>query len=220
MKIVIAGGSYGAEYIVSMLKGKGTEIVVINPSKEVASTILKRQKTPVYVGSPWRRYALEEANAYDADAFISLSSKDTDNYASCLLAKKVFNAKKCVCVVSNPKNVAIYTSLGIDSVISSSYLLGQTIKNESSVEDMFKTLSFENGKIIMIEAAVLSKYKIANKMLKDIRFPSYASICCIERFPDVIIPKGDTFIYPKDKLFIICKTSDQKRVMSFIRQEE
>ena len=200
MKIVIAGGSYGAEYIVSMLKGKGTEIVVINPSKEVASTILKRQKTPVYVGSPWRRYALEEANAYDADAFIALSSKDTDNYASCLLAKKVFNAKKCVCVVSNPKNVAIYTSLGIDSVISSSYLL--------------------NGKIIMIEAAVLSKYKIANKMLKDIRFPSYASICCIERFPDVIIPKGDTFIYPKDKLFIICKTSDQKRVMSFIRQEE
>lgn len=219
MKIVVAGGSYGAEYIVSMLRGKENELIVINPSKEVASGIVKRLKTPVYVGSPWRKYALEEANAYDADAFIALSNNDADNYASCLLAKTVFNAKKCVCVVSNPKNVQIYTELGIDSVISSSYLLGQSIKNESSVEDLFKTLSLENGKIVMIEAVVLSKFKIANKMLKDIRFPNYASICCIERFPDVIIPKGDTYIEPKDKLFVICKSADQRKVMAFIRQE-
>ena len=219
MKIVVAGGSYGAEYIVSMLRGKENELIVINPSKEVASGIVKRLKTPVYVGSPWRKYALEEANAYDADAFIALSNNDADNYASCLLAKTVFTAKKCVCVVSNPKNVQIYTELGIDSVISSSYLLGQSIKNESSVEDLFKTLSLENGKIVMIEAVVLSKFKIANKMLKDIRFPNYASICCIERFPDVIIPKGDTYIEPKDKLFVICKSADQRKVMAFIRQE-
>ena len=83
MKIVVAGGNAEAEYIISMLKGKGTELVVINGSKEVANKIVKRQKVPVYVGSPWRRYALEESNAYDADAFIALSSSDTDNYASC-----------------------------------------------------------------------------------------------------------------------------------------
>lgn len=219
MKIVVAGGSYEAEYIVSMLRGKENELIVINPSKEVASGIVKRLKTPVYVGSPWRKYALEEANAYDADAFIALSNNDADNYASCLLAKTVFNTKKCVCVVSNPKNVQIYTELGIDSVISSSYLLGQSIKNESSVEDLFKTLSLENGKIVMIEAVVLSKFKIANRMLKDIRFPNYASICCIERFPEVIIPKGDTYIEPKDKLFVICKSADQRKVMAFISQE-
>ena len=83
MKIVVAGGSYEAEYIVSMLRGKENELIVINPSKEVASGIVKRLKTPVYVGSPWRKYALEEANAYDADAFIALSNNDADNYACC-----------------------------------------------------------------------------------------------------------------------------------------
>lgn len=220
MKIVIAGGNSEAEFIIKMFSGKDDELIVINPSKEMAETILKRCQVKVYVGSPWRKFALEEANAYDADAFISLCPSDTDNYASCLLAKKCFNAKKCVCLVNNPKNVDIYKKLGIDSVISSSYLLGQSVKSESSVENIMKTLSLENDKIIMIEALILSRYKIANKTLKEVGFPSFASICCIYRTPEVIIPKGDTVIKPKDKLLIVCAPNDQKKVMAFLKGED
>ena len=72
MKIVIAGGNVEAEFIIKMFSGKGDDLIVINPSKEMAEIILKRCKVPVYVGSPWRKFALDEANAYDADAFISL----------------------------------------------------------------------------------------------------------------------------------------------------
>lgn len=219
MKIVIAGGNSEAEFIIKMFSGKDDELIVINPSKEMAETILKRCQVKVYVGSPWRKFALEEANAYDVDAFISLCPSDTDNYASCLLAKKCFNAKKCVCLVNNPKNVDIYKKLGIDSVISSSYLLGQSVKSESSVENIMKTLSLENDKIIMIEALILSRYKIANKTLKEVGFPSFASICCIYRTPEVIIPKGDTVIKPKDKLLIVCAPNDQKKVMAFLKGE-
>ena len=219
MKIVIAGGNSEAEFIIKMFSGKDDELIVINPSKEMAETILKRCQVKVYVGSPWRKFALEEANAYDADAFISLCLSDTDNYASCLLAKKCFNAKKCVCLVNNPKNVDIYKKLGIDSVISSSYLLGQSVKSESSVENIMKTLSLENDKIVMIEALILSRYKIANKTLKEVGFPSFASICCIYRTPEVIIPKGDTVIKPKDKLLIVCAPNDQKKVVAFLKGE-
>ncbi len=219
MKIVIAGGNSEAEFIIKMFAGKDDELIVINPSKEMAETILKRCQVKVYVGSPWRKFALEESNAYDADAFISLCPSDTDNYASCLLAKKCFNAKKCVCLVNNPKNVDIYKKLGIDSVISSSYLLGQSVKSESSVENIMKTLSLENDRIVMIEALILSRYKIANKTLKEVGFPSFASICCIYRTPEVIIPKGDTLIKPKDKLLIVCAPNDQKKVMAFLKGE-
>ncbi|HAS56209.1 MAG TPA: potassium transporter TrkA [Firmicutes bacterium] len=220
MKIVIAGGNEEAEFIIKMFSGKGDDLIVINPSKEMAEIILKRCKIPVYVGSPWRKFALDEANAYDADAFISLCQKDTDNYATCQLAKKCFNAKKCVCLVNNPKNVDVYKKLGIDSVISSSYLLGQSVKNESSVESIMETLSLENDKIVMIEALVLSRFPIANKSLKEIGFPPYASISCIYRTPEVIIPKGDTIIRPKDKLLIVCTPNDQKKVMAFIKGEK
>jgi trk system potassium uptake protein len=219
MKIIVAGGGPQAEFIVSMFKDKKNELVVINSSKEEAEIIMKRYRVPVYVGKPWRRRSLEEADAYDADAFISLCEKDTDNFASCLMAKNVFEAKKCICVVNNPKNVDLYKAMGIDSVISATYLLGQSVQSETSIASMLKTLSLENDKITMIEAVVLSKYRIANLALKDCRFPSYVSVACIYRTPDVIIPKGDTVILPRDNLLLVCAPTDQRKVMNFIRQE-
>lgn len=220
MKIVIAGGGPQAEFIVSMFKNKKNNLIVINPSKEEADVLMKRYRIPVYIGKPWRRKSLEEADAYNADAFISLCEKDTDNFASCLAAKRIFDAKKCICVVSNPKNVDIYKQMGIDAVISASYLLGQSVQSETSLASMLKTLSLENDKITMIEAVVLSNYKIANRPLKECRFPNYVSVACIYRSPDVIIPKGDTVILPKDNLLLICSPADQKKVMNFIRQEK
>ena len=220
MKIVIAGGGPQAEFIVSMFKDKKNQLVVINPSKSEADILMKRCRVPVYVGKPWRRRSLEEADAYNADAFISLCEKDTDNFASCLMAKKVFEAKKCICVVNNPKNVDLYKAMGIDSVISATYLLGQSVQSETSLASMLKTLSLENDKITMIEAVVLSKYRIANLPLKECRFPSYVSVACVYRTPDVIIPKGDTVILPKDNLLLVCAPTDQRKVMNFIRQEK
>jgi hypothetical protein len=68
----------------------------------VSQRIAHKEHISVLVGYPWRNFILEEAGVHDADVFISLSEKDTDNYASCILAKKIFNVKKCICVVNNP----------------------------------------------------------------------------------------------------------------------
>lgn len=219
MKVVIAGGTTQAEFLVSMFKDKKNELIIINPSESVADTILKRYHVHVYVGDPWRRYALEESNAYDADIFVSLCPSDTDNYASCIMAKKCFNARKCICVVNNPKNVDVYKNLGIDSVISSSYLLGQSVRSESSVENIMKTMSVENDRIVMIEAVVLSKYAICGHTLKEIRFPRYCSVSAVYRTPDVIIPNGDTLITAKDQLLIVCAPEDKDKVTKFIQRE-
>jgi len=219
MKIVIAGGTYEAEYIIKMFHSSKNSLVVINSSKEEAETLIKREHVAVYVGYPWRYFVLDEANVHDADVFIALCEKDTDNYASCLLAKKCFGVKKCICVVNNPRNVDLYKDLGIDSVISSTYLLGQSVKSESSVEQLIKTLSLENDRICMIEAVVLSKYRVAGKKLMNIAFPKYASISCIYRDSRIIIPNGQIEIKTRDKLLIVCAPEDQNKVMAFIQQE-
>ncbi|MCH3909955.1 MAG: NAD-binding protein [Bacilli bacterium] len=219
MKIVIANGNRQASFIIEMFKKKENQLIVINSSRSLANELTKKEHISVYVGSPWRNYALEEAGVHDADVFISLCEKDTDNYACCILAKKVFNVKKCICVVNNPDNVELYKKLGIDSVISSTYLLAQNIKTESSMESLIKTLSLENDKIIVIEAPVLSKYQIAGKKLMDINFPKYASISAIYRNFSVIIPNGQVEIRPKDILLIVCAPKDQKKILSFIQME-
>jgi trk system potassium uptake protein TrkA len=219
MKIVIANGLNTAAYVIEMFKKRSNELIVINSSRAVASELTKTEHVSVFVGNPWRNYVLQDAGAYDADVFISLCEKDTDNYASCILAKKIFGAKKCICVVNDPANVEIYKKLGIDSVISSTYLLAQNIKSESSMESLIKTLSLENDKIMVIEVPILSKYRIANQRIMDINFPKYASIAAIYRNFAMMIPNGQVELKPKDSLLVVCAPEDQEKLFKFIQQE-
>ena len=141
MKVVIAGGNNEAEFIVGMFHNGKNQVVVINSSKNVVDKISKRKRLCVYHGDPWKKYCLEEADAFSADVFISLCPVDTDNFAACLMAKKCFNAQRTVCLVTNPTNVELYKEFGIDSVISSPYLLGRTIQEEASLENIMRSIS-------------------------------------------------------------------------------
>ncbi|MFA5422036.1 MAG: TrkA family potassium uptake protein [Bacilli bacterium] len=217
MKIVIANGKHEADFIINMFKDQAKELVVINSDKNFADYIVKSNKVAVFVGEPYKRFVLEDAGVRNADIFIALGEKDADNYASCMLAKKEFNVKKCICTVANPKNVDIFKKLGIDSVISSTYLLANSIKSASSLEDVLQTLSIEEDKIVITEIVILPTYRISEKKIMDINFPQSATISCIYREPHVIIPNGSTIIKPKDKLVVISTPGDQEKVVKFIQ---
>ena len=220
MKIVIAGGSTQAEFIISMFKGKENQLIVINGDPDVAERLMKQCRVKVYIGDPWRKFTLEEADAFDADIFLALTDIDTDNFASCLMAKTVFNVKKCICVVANPNNVDLYKQLGIDSVVSSTYLLAQSIKSESSVESLVKTLSLNSGKISVIESTVLSKHLLCYTKIRDTHFPTrIASIAAIQRGYEVIIPNGDVELQPKDILLVVCDPKNQPKIFNFLQKE-
>ena len=220
MKIVIAGGKHEADFIVSKLKKEHHQLIVINQDRDFATYISANNDIDVFPGDPTKAYTLSDAEAQNADVLLALSDNDTDNYITCITAKKLFNIKKTVAKVKNPKNVELFKRLGIDSVISSTYLLAQTILNESSVENIIKTLSIEDEKIVMLEIGVEEEYAIVNKRLMDIRFPSNINISCIFRDPHVIIPKGDTLIKENDKLIIISTPNDQEEIVEFIQKRK
>lgn len=219
MIIVIANGNLEANYIIDSFKeDRRNKIIVINSNKDVADYLMRHQHISVYVGNPWRTYALEEANIYDADLFVSLSDNDTDNYVSCILAKKIFNVRRCICLVKNPDNVEIYKKLGIDSVISSTYLLSQNIRSESLEGSLVRSMNLDSDKIVMVEATLLSRYRIVNKAIMDIKFPPYANIAYIMRDNEFIIPKGNVVLKPRDTLVIACKKEDEKELTKYLTQ--
>jgi len=220
MKIVIAGGYQAADYIIKKFKSSSNKLVVINENREVAQYLTKSNRIPVFYGEPYKYFVLDEANVEDADIFVALSKVDTDNYVSCLLAKKVFNVKKCICIVNNPKNVDVFRDLGIDSVVSSTQLLATSVLNESSLENLIKTMSLEDEQIVLSEVVVKATYDIANKRIADINFPKTGNISCIYRKPSVIIPNGSTIILPKDKLLVVTTPAHQKEVLNFIQKDK
>ena len=219
MRIAIADGYQEDDYIINLFLNKKNKISVINSNMEIAKTLSVKNNIDVIFGNSNKAYDLQCAQTTNADLFIALSANDIRNYIACQMAKMIFNVKKVIAIVENPKNVEIFKKLGIDSVISSTYLLGQTIKSELSIESMINTLSFENNKIVVTEFEVLEKLKICNKALKDIKFPDNSSVCCIYRYSGLIIPNGNTVLLKNDKILVVSSFNDKKKVKDFITRE-
>lgn len=215
MRIVICNGTIDANYLIETL-GEENNLTIINSSAEVAKEIMARHHRSVFIGKPWRHHILMDAGVADADVLISLCEKDTDNFAVCYAAKHIFHVKNCICMTNDPNNVEIYKKLGIDTVICSTYVLGNSIKEAFNVESVFRTMTLQNNKIAMIEAGILSGYEIAHKRIMDIAFPRYASISCIFRDYEVIIPNGQIVLLPGDKLYVVCAPKDEKEIREWI----
>ncbi len=220
MKIVIANGTHEADFIIKKFKKEKHQMIVINNDKDFGSYISSSNRIPVIFGDPTKAYVLEDANAFNADVFIALSTNDIDNYVACMTAKKLFNIPRVVSIVRNPKRVDLFKTLGIDSVICSTYLLGESITSESIIEDFIKTISIENEKIVIVELIIDSECLLVNQKIKDANIPYFLNISCIYRDPDVIIANGDTVILPDDKLVIATTPEHHQESIDFIQRKE
>lgn len=221
MKIVIANGSHAADYVIGIYKNhKKHQIILINDNKDSAKYLSDKNNIPVLYGHPHKMEVLEQAKIRDCDIFMALGYKDADNFAACLLAKKAFGARKTICTVSNPKNVSLFRDLGIDSVISSTALLADSLIAESSLEDFIKQVSIEDNSIVMVEIVVKDNYHISRRRIMDIEFPKTGTISCIYRKPHAIIPNGQTVILPKDKLVIVTTPEEKDDIIKFVQTIE
>lgn len=216
MTIVIANGRNSADFLIQKFKAAKHKLIVINQNPDNAKYISERNGIDVYVGNPTRSYVLEDTNVQNANIFIALSHVDTDNYLACMLAKKVFGVDKCICSVDNPKNVAIFKKLGIEYVLSSSHLIGETIDNMISISKLVNSLTFEKSKIVVSEVLLKSNDFVTGKELKELNFANKATVSAVYRRNEVIIPKGDTRLLKGDRVFLISAAKDQKSVLNYI----
>lgn len=209
MKIVIVDGVHKADYIISLYKSRTNNLIVINSDKDICSYLNRNNNVPVVYANPTKETSLREAGIEDADLFIALGEDDVKNYISCKMAKLLFNVKKCIATVTNPKNVEVFKKLGIDSVISSTYLLGHQIKNAASVENLINTLTIEDEKVQIMEFKISANKDVVGKKLSEINASEYGSVSSIIRGAQMIIPNGSTEIKQDDRVLVV--TSEEKK---------
>ncbi len=203
MKIVIANGKHEADYIISTYNSRSNTLVVINENEEDCKYLSVRNGIPVMKGLATRETDLREAGAENADLFIALSENDMDNYVACRTAKLLLGAKRCITVVVNPKNVEVFRNLGIDSVLSSTYLLGEQVRNAASIENLINSLSLEDERVLIMEFRITPDLEAYGKTLADLDIADKGSISSITRGDKVIIPNGATVLEDNDKVLIV-----------------
>jgi trk system potassium uptake protein len=73
---------------------------------------------------------LEQAHTDRADAFVATTHEDDDNLVACQLAKIEFGVTRAISRVNTPKNVEIFSALGIEPV-SSTRLISELLERSS-----------------------------------------------------------------------------------------
>ena len=152
----------------------------------------------------------------NADVIIALGEDDIANYITCITAKRFFNVKKAICRVLNPKRVEIFKKLGIDTVISSIYMLAQAIKEEANIESVLKSIAMDDERIVISEIMVKKEYNLHGMQIMDLKLPQHMNIACIVRGDEVIIPNGRTIVDLDDRMYIVSAKADQDLLYKYL----
>ena len=219
MKIVITDGEHEADYIIKTYKDRNNYLIVINRDEEICRYLSLNNDIPVMLGRSTRESDLIEAGAEDADLFIALSQNDMDNYVSCQTAKQLLRAKRCIARVMNPKNVDIFRKLGIDSVLCSTYLLGEQIRSAASVENLINSLTLDDNRIIILELRITKDLWVKDKALKTVNLSHLGSVSIISRGPKVLIPNGDSILQENDKVLVVTNEENREEVIRMFQRK-
>lgn len=216
MKIAIVGGQTRADFLIGLLLKKANQLLVINNEKNYCEYLAATHRIPVHFGDGTKLFVLDEAGVYGYDILIALTDNDADNLNICQMATRLFGVKRSVCTVSNPKNVELFKKLGVNTVISATYMLAQFIEQVSTVESLTSSLALADNRVILSEIAVESTHPVVNKKIADIGFPKGVIISCLVRDLEVLVPDGQTVIMSNDKLLIISSPQNQQAAIASV----
>jgi trk system potassium uptake protein TrkA len=206
--------------LAKLLSYESQEIILIDLDKERLAYAETHLDIKVVKGDITSVYVLKESNIANADLFVSVTSSQTANITSCVLAKQL-GAKRTIARISNTefiehKDEVGFETLGIDELISPESLASSEIElllNQSVFND---TYAFEDGALTMLgltlsaDAKIIDKQvKVAAQLLSDIHFIPIA----IQRYGShlTLIPRGDTVFKEGDRVvFITSEGGDEE----------
>ena len=220
MKIIIAGAGEVGFHLAKLLSYESQEITLIDLDKERLVYAETHLDIKVVKGDITSVSVLKESNITNADLFVSVTSSQTSNITSCVLAKQL-GAKRTIARISNTefithKDEIGFETLGIDELISPASLAASEIELLLKQSVFNDTYAFEDGALTMLgltlsaDASIVDKpVKIAAQLLSDIHFIPIA----IQRFGShlTIIPRGDTVFKEGDRVvFMTSKGGDEE----------
>ena len=212
MYIVIVGAGNIGFFLAHKLVADKHQVCFIEKAENRAEEIAQTTSIPVLQGDGTEPRILKEARLDKADTLVALTSLDEVNIISCQIAKEMFKVKRTVAKVNNPKNVKIFSNLGVDVPIDSTSILSRIVEEEASFSDFMNLLSIKKGKLSIVRLDLPEQSPALNRKIKDVKLPEDTVLASILRGDEVIIPKGDTVLLLGDEVVAITNIEREKEL--------
>lgn len=219
MYIIIAGGGFVGQGLTQRLLSNNHDVVVIDIERARCEEVYAKYGAVTIVGSATNLDTLESANVLSCDIAIAVMQDDADNLAFATLAKH-YGVKQVIVQMNNPRYEDVYESIGVDTLVKRTDLLIDQIIVSVESPGLRKIIGVGDVEICILHVPENGKcagFSVA-KITSFMGFPK--DVLLIAALPhdsnSFIIPKGDTVIGGKDRLFLCGLKANIKKAASII----
>lgn len=227
MKIVIAGAGNLGFHLAQLLAFENMDITLIDSNQDVLDYAATHLDVLTVRGDSSSIDVLEEAGVAKARLVLAVTTSETTNLITAILAKKI-GGRQTIARVNNTEYLkeeqkALFSELGIDSMFSPKHLAAKEIQrllNRCSFTDIF---DFEGGKISLVGITLGESSPLVNIRLDGINQLQTGidlRLIAILRGQRTIIPHGDVVLLPNDHVYFIVPKNKIDQVENFVGGEK
>ena len=214
MKVCIIGAGVVGSYLAKKLSRENHEIAIVDIDSSKLEQISYNYDVLSVNCDALNVNCLREVENFDL--FVVVTESDEKNIAIATLLKALFKKDKIIVRVSNKafSSPPVRELLGCDTV----NILSETVQNviyQIKFPFAKSVVKLEKEGIVIVAYSVKVEDSICGKQiseLREIREKINFTIVAIEREGKTIIPKGDNYIYPGDKIYVAVKEEDVEKL--------
>ena len=221
MYIVIVGGGKIGEYLATVLLESGNDVAIIESKVETADrlSVVLQGRYLVIHGDGCDSKFQEDAGIRKADIFVATTGQDDNNLVSCEIAQRVFHVPRCIARVNSPKNLRIFTEVGIEC-ISSTTLIAEMIEEEAILGGVSLVSTLSQGNVVLSEIPMSRMRHRSNKegiAVEEVPMPEGSLIAAVSRSDNVEVASPGVRMYSGDKVIVVADTAVLDEVRAVFR---
>ncbi len=216
MYIVIVGGGQVGYYLTKTLLAKGYEVTLVDWNYSRVQLLEQELGGNVLYASGSSIDGLEKAGCTRADVIVAVTGDDEDNLVICQLGKMYFKVPKAIARINNPKNERIFKELGVGTTISGTISISEAIEGYFAKKRLTTLLTFNQNEMALVENELPADSPVIGKKISELQLPYECIIAIIIKGRNVVFPKGDTVLEPKDMVISITTKNEQENLTKLL----
>ncbi len=201
-RVIIVGAGQTGTALAKALDQTRTNVKIIDRDSQCCTALAEELERVIVInGDGTDKGLLQEENIEDADFMVAITGDEESNVLISLLAKEL-GAKRNITRINKLSYIPLVSAIGIDTVVSSRLSAIRAILQYIRRGKIISVAPLKGEHAEAIEAEALETSDIVNIPLSKVRFPKGALVGAVVRGNEIIIPRGDTVIRPKDRLII------------------
>ena len=210
MKIIIAGAGDLGSHLAKLLSSESHDIYLLDLNEERLNTISSQIDVFTIAGDAKSVEIMEQKLISSCDLLIAVTSIEETNMLICILGKKL-GAKRTIARINDVNIIKenkehFYNELGIDTLISPTYLATleiQRLVNQSAFTD---DIEFDNGKLTVFGISLSENSSLINKTVResaDLNPNLSFKPLALHRDELTLIVNGETLLKENDIVYFI-----------------